>query len=274
MNSIFISGAAAGIGKATALAFLKQGWLVGAYDINSDALSQLQQDCGGFCGDDALALNPNQGRGRLIVGPLDVTSEKSWHVALADFTQHTGGQLNMLFNNAGVLCSGDFSETPLHAHQRLLAINVQGVLQGCYLARPYLAAAAKAAPGCARVINMSSASAIYGQPALASYAASKFAVRGLTEALELEWKPLGIQVMDIMPLFVKTDMVTGMQASSMTRLGVRLSADDIAEMVLRLSRYRGHRVHWPVGKQAWMMFNLSQFTPSWLTRLSNKWITR
>lgn len=274
MNSIFISGAAAGIGRATALAFLKQGWLVGAYDINSEALSQLQRDIRDASGAAPANTEYPHDLDRLIVGSLDVTNETSWREALADFAQHTNGQLNLLFNNAGVLCSGDFTNTPLRTHQRLFAINVQGVMQGCYLAQPYLAAAAQASPGHARVINMSSASAIYGQPSLASYAASKFAVRGLTEALELEWEPLGIQVMDIMPLFVRTDMVTNMQANSITRLGVRLNADDIAAMVLRLSQYRGNRVHWPVGRQARLMCTLSQFTPNWLARLSNRWITR
>lgn len=260
MNSIFISGAAAGIGKATALKFLQQGWRVGAYDIDASALSQL-----------AVQANAEQ---RLITGILDVTSASSWQQALTDFTQHTEGQLNLLFNNAGLLCSGAFTDIPLEVQQRLLDVNVQGVMLGCYLAQPYLHAAAQAQPYNARVINMSSASAIYGQPSLATYATSKFAVRGLTEALELEWQPLGIQVMDIMPLFVNTSMVTDMQANSIARLGVRLNAEHVADTVFKLSHYRGRRVHWPVGRQATMMLMLSQFSPSWLTRLSNKWIAR
>ena len=262
MNSIFISGAAAGIGKATALKFLQQGWRVGAYDIDASALSQLAAQVDANCAQ------------QLITGTLDVTCASSWQIALADFTQHTSGQLNLLFNNAGILCSGSFKDIPLDVQQRLLNVNVQGVMLGCYLAQPFLQAAAQARPHNARVINMSSASAIYGQPSLAAYAASKFAVRGLTEALDLEWQALGIQVMDIMPLFVNTTMVTDMQANSIRRLGVRLNATQIADTVFKLSQYHGRRVHWPVGRQASLMLALSQFSPAWLTRLSNNWIAR
>ncbi|MCP6059511.1 SDR family NAD(P)-dependent oxidoreductase, partial [Klebsiella pneumoniae] len=88
-------------------------------------------------------------------------------------------------------------------HARILAINVQGVVQMTHAAFPYL----KATPG-AQVINMGSASGVYGTPHMASYSASKFAVRGFTEALELEWRRHGIRVGDLMPPFVRTPMVS------------------------------------------------------------------
>lgn len=255
-QSIFITGAAAGIGKATALRFLAGGWRVGAYDIQRDALESL-----------ANAAH-SMGCGHLLVtGQLDVTNNESWQIALAHFAEHTGGTITVLFNNAGVLVSGEFVEQSLEAQQQLLNVNTQGVMAGCYLARPYLTKGS-------RVINMSSASAIYGQPALAAYSASKFAVRALTEALSLEWQPHGIQVMDVMPLFVQTDMVTGMKAASVRRLGVRLTPADIAVTVWRLAHYRGNRVHFAVGLQTKLMLLASKLSPNWLLRLSNKWIAR
>lgn len=259
--SILISGAAAGIGKATALKFLAEGWRVGAYDIDRDGLTALA---------DELA---DDQRMRLVTGVLNVTDNDNWQQALDDYTSHSGGSLNLLFNNAGILCSGPLADGGLEAQQKLVDVNVRGLLAGCYLALPYLQNAATSDHG-ARVINMSSASAIYGQPALAVYSASKFAVRGITEALDLEWAGYGVKVMDVMPLFVRTQMVTDMNAGSIKRLGVRLTPEDIAATVYRMAHYRGSRVHWPVGLQTKLMMGASKLSPNWLTRLTNRWITR
>lgn len=259
--SIFISGAAAGIGKATALKFLAEGWCVGAYDVDREGLAAL-----------ATELNEEQ-RTRLVTGELDVTNNESWQQALTDFTSHTDGALNVLFNNAGILCSGSFVDNTLESQQKLIEVNVQGVLAGSYLALPYLKQAATSERG-ARVINMSSASAIYGQPSLAVYSTSKFAVRGITEALDLEWAPHGVKVMDVMPLFVRTKLVTDMNAGSIKRLGVHLTPEDIAATVYNMAHYRGSRVHWPVGLQTKLMLGASKLSPNWLTRLTNRWLTR
>ena len=76
-----------------------------------------------------------------------------------------------------------------------------GVILGIQTCLPLL----ERARGC--IVNMSSASAIYGQPELAVYSASKFAVRALTEALDIELRPEGVRVADIMPGYVDTPMV-------------------------------------------------------------------
>lgn len=260
-SSILISGAAAGIGKATAQKFLAEGWRVGAYDIDRDGLTALRNE-----------IAEGQ-RMRLVTGVLDVTDNDSWQQALDDFTSHTGGALNLLFNNAGILCSGPLIDTTLDMQQKLVDVNVRGLLAGCYLALPSLQQAATSQQG-ARVINMSSASAIYGQPELAVYSASKFAVRGLTEALDLEWAGYGVKVMDVMPLFVRTQMVKDMSVASIKRLGVRLSPEDIAATVFKMAHYQGNRVHWPVGLQTKLMIGASKLSPNWLTRLTNRWLTR
>lgn len=255
-KAIFISGAGAGIGRATALKFLAEGWRVGAFDINIEALDNLREVA--------------QAGERLVTGVLDVTDAASWQQALASFAGDSG--IDLLFNNAGILYSGAFETISLEAQQRMLRVNVEGVLAGSYAALPYLVRAG--AQGVARVINMSSASAIYGQPSLASYSASKFAVRALTEALSIEWEAKNIQVMDIMPLFVQTSMVTDMDAGSIKCLGVRLTAEDIANTAFRMAHYRGNKVHWPVGWQTKLLALGAKVSPSWLTRFSNKHIGR
>lgn len=77
-------------------------------------------------------------------------------------------------------------------------------------------------------------------------------MRGLTEALNVEWQADGIRVVDVMLLFVRTAMVEGMDAVSIRKLGVHPRPEDVARVVLRAAEYRGGpgRVHWPVGRLA------------------------
>lgn len=253
-RSIFISGAAQGIGRATAVLFHQRGWRVAAADIDEAGLAELHRQLG---------------HERLHCYSLDVSELSQWQAALADFANHSEDHLDMLFNNAGILFSGPFAEISAEQHQRLFAVNVQGVSNGCHAAFRYL----NNAPA-ARVVNMSSASAIYGQPQLASYSASKFAVHGLSEALSLEWQAHDIQVMALAPLFVGTSMVDGMQSKAIDRMGVRLQASDIAEVVWRCAHHRGNRVHWRIGWQTKLAHILSKLSPAWLNRWVNSRLNR
>ncbi len=241
---ILISGAGAGIGRAAADAFVRAGWFVGAYDIDVAAVSDWARSVGAD---------------RACAGPLDVVDPEQWRDAIADFQSRAGG-IDVLVNNAGVLVDGAFSELDLAAQRRVIDINVIGVMNGCYAAREALAASG------GRVINMSSASAFFGQPSLAVYSASKFAVRGLTEALSLEWASAGISVCDIMPLFVKTAMVAGMRDVPATRrLGVRLTPEDVAAVILAAAQTRRPKLHYCVGWQSRTLKQMLRFSPDWLT---------
>jgi NAD(P)-dependent dehydrogenase (short-subunit alcohol dehydrogenase family) len=104
--------------------------------------------------------------------------------------------------------------------------------------------------------------------------ASKFAVRGLTEALELEWREHGIRVGDLMPPFVDTPMVRNQarRPPVMRRLGVRLQAEQIAESAWQQAQRS--MVHRPVGLQFGVLFNLGQVAPGWVNRLLMGWLSR
>lgn len=252
MNNMLISGAASGIGAATARLFHARGWRVGLLDVDEGALAALAAELGGAW-----------------YAPLDVVDAAAVQAAVAEFCTQGGGQLRLLFNAAGILRTGAFVDIELEQHTRLVQINVLGVLNLCHAAFAYL----KATPG-AQVINMGSASALYGVPQLASYSASKFAVRGLTEALELEWREYGIRVGDLMPPFVDTPMVRSQaqRPAVMLRLGVRLEAEQIAAAAWKQAH--ASAVHRPVGLQFGVLFNLGQITPGWINRLLMAWLSR
>ena len=252
-RSVLITGAATGIGRAAARLFCGHGWFVGLADIDHAGSVVLADELGAS---NALALR------------LDVTNQDEWRDALANFFARCG-RLDALVNNAGILISGPFDANSLSRHHALVEVNIKGMLNGCYLAKPYLAKTTGS-----RIINLSSASAVYGQASLATYSATKFAIRGLTEALNIEWQEDGIRVMDIMPLFVQTGMITDMNAPSIGRLGAHLKTEDVAKSIWAAATYQGRygKVHWPVGFMTRIFFRLSGLGPYRLSRLIARWI--
>ncbi|MFT3659897.1 MAG: SDR family oxidoreductase [Gordonia sp. (in: high G+C Gram-positive bacteria)] len=256
MPSIFISGGAAGIGLATAKRFAQDGWTVGIYDVSDEALAAVKAEHPEF-----------------ITGKLDVRDPQQWADALADFTTHTGGTLDVLDNNAGILIAGDVVDITPEAIKAQIDIDALGVALGAQAAHPYL----KATPG-AHLVNIASASAIYGQPGIAVYSATKFFVGGFTEALELEWQSDDIRVVSIWPLWAKTALADN-DAKSTQTLGVRLTADDVAEKVWesvhpnKIDRLTG-RTSYSVGVQTTVLNNAAKFVPNSVSRLINKVVSQ
>ncbi|BBY59911.1 SDR family oxidoreductase [Mycolicibacterium sarraceniae] len=258
MNSpaVFITGAAAGIGRATALTFARHGYRVGAYDIDLAGLAALHSEITGRGGE-------------VTTGELDVTDAAAWSARLAEFAG-AAGELDILVNKAGVLTAGAFQDIPLPAQRQMIDINFTGALTGLPAAFPYLRDTAHA-----QAVNMCSASALYGQPELATYSATKFALRALTEALELRWRRYDIRVLAMWPLFVKTAMTDGVETGSTKSLGVNLSADDVATAVYSATHRHNRlpKVHYPVGRQTRVLATMGQVSPNWAQRLLTKMLT-
>ena len=210
MKSIFVTGAASGIGRATALLFGRRGYAVGCYDIDVDGARKVAESL------------PSASHGR-----IDVSNEESWVAAVSDF-ESAYARMDVLFNCAGILRMGRFEDVSPAECRKQLDVNVMGVVLGVQKSLPLLERT-----GHACIVNMSSASATYGQPELAVYSATKFAVRALTEALDIELRPRGVRVSDVMPSYVDTPMVHTQTHRSKTldRFGVKLTADDVAEVV-------------------------------------------
>jgi len=247
--ALFVTGGASGIGRACAELFARRGWFVGIYDVDVQGAADV-----------AATL----GEDNAISGQLDVTDAMAWSAALARFWERSGQRLDLLLNNAGILTTGPFGNVALGRHEAMLRVNLLGMINGCHSAQRYL----RLTPG-SHVINMASATAIYGQPELVTYSATKFAVRGFTEGLDLEWSPLGIRVSDIWPSFVKTSMASDFNHIASARsLGIRLGPEDVASTVWRCATTRPwiHKTHWTVGSQAWLLALATRFAPSALSR--------
>jgi NAD(P)-dependent dehydrogenase (short-subunit alcohol dehydrogenase family) len=189
VKSVFITGAGSGMGREGAKLFHAKGWRVGAVDRNDDGLATLSQDLGGD---------------RLWTRAVDVTDKGALEGALADFCGgNAGGGLDMMWNNAGIGESGWFEDVPYEAAMRVVEVNFKAVLTGAYVALPYL----KKTPG-SLMFSTSSSSGTYGMPRLAVYSSTKHAVKGLTEALSVEWDRHGVRVADVLPGLIDTAILT------------------------------------------------------------------
>jgi NADP-dependent 3-hydroxy acid dehydrogenase YdfG len=256
-KSVFITGAAAGIGRATALTFARKGFTVGGFDIDEVELKTLADEI-------------EQLGGQAVVGHLDVTDPDETARRVGEFAKAAGGRLDVMINNAGILRAGRFEEMDIGGHLKEIDINAKGVVNGLYAAFPYLRSTPNAV-----VVNLASASAIYGQSELATYSATKFFVRGITEALDLEWNRYGIRVIAMWPLYVQTAMLENVKTGTTESLGIRLTAQDVADAIVAATepsklRRAIHQVHFPVGSQTKLLAAGSHFSPGWLTRLVNK----
>lgn len=226
-QAIFITGAASGIGRETALLFASRGWRVGAVDADEAGLEGLAGEIGD---------------GRCLTGRLDVRDFTAYQERVTAFGNWTGGRMDALFNCAGIMRMGPFHQVPIEEHVRTVQVNIIGVMQGIHAAFPLLEATRGS-----HIVSMGSASGIYGVPDLATYSASKFFVRGLTEALNIEFERHGITVTDLMPLYVDTPMVRTQEyrAGSLQTFGARLVPRQIAEIVWKA--VHGKKVHWRPG---------------------------
>lgn len=257
--TILITGASKGIGLATAKRLAKKGHRLALFDIDTDSLTTISKD------KTFAKLNKKHA---LITGTMDVTNPNDWDNALAT-TLQSFGNIHVLINNAGVIVSGDLPDTKLTQQLSLIDINCKGVMIGCHKVGKLL----QTSPSpYSKIINLSSASAIYGQPEIAPYSASKFFVRGLTEALNLEYEPKGIKVIDVMPLWVKTDLTDGITVTSIDRLGLQLTADDVAKKLAQLSTIPNqdiNKVHYPIGLTSHLLYQLADIIPSPMVRVIN-----
>jgi len=205
-----ITGAARGIGRATAEAFLRQGMRVAIGDVDVAAAQRTASELG----DRAVAL------------ALDVTERESFARFLDDAEEQLG-PLDVLVNNAGIMPLGRFVDEDDLTARRMIDINLHGVILGMKLA---LARMVPRDSG--HVVNISSQAGKFGAPGGATYSATKHAVVGLSEAVRGELRLMGahVDVSYVMPFVVNTELGSGLgQARGLSSLEPSEVADAIVD---------------------------------------------
>jgi NAD(P)-dependent dehydrogenase (short-subunit alcohol dehydrogenase family) len=188
---VAITGGARGIGRATARALIAEGARVAIGDIDAPLAQRTAEELGSG----TLGL------------PLDVTDRSSFDTFLTEVERGLG-PLDVLINNAGIMPVGPFvSETDVTA-QRIIDINVHGVIIGSKLALERFYPRNRG-----HLVNVASVAGKLGFPGGATYSASKHAVVGLSEAIRGELRGTGIDITIVMPVVVNTELGSGLQRS-------------------------------------------------------------
>lgn len=188
-KTVVITGAASGIGRATALAFAREGAFVVAADLSTAALQPVAEEISAL-GAECMPY------------PVDVADEAAMREFAAAVKAQRGAP-HVLINNAGIGYLGLFLQSDLQHWRRILDVNVMGVVHGCYFFLPMMIEAT----GPRNVINVSSSAGNFPSPSMSAYAASKGAVSIWTESLKMELAGTNVHVTTLCPGVINTPIV-------------------------------------------------------------------
>ena len=212
-----ISGGARGQGEAEARRFVAEGAKV----VIGDILEAEGKAVADSLGDAALFVR------------LDVTEEESWAAAVAA-AEERYGPVTVLVNNAGILSFGPVDRIVRAEYERILQVNLVGVLLGMQAVTRGMAKA-----GGGAIVNISSTSGLQGLPYVGAYGSSKWAVRGLTKSAAIDLGRKGIRVNSVHPGGIDTPMIAGTSGEApyykrlpVARMG---TSDEVANVVLFLA---------------------------------------
>lgn len=211
-KTVVITGAARGIGHATAKALLARGARVVIGDRDVDALEK--------------AVTGMSNLGSVSGHPLDVTDRESFAAFLDKARADGDGHIDVLINNAGVMPVGTFLEQSQQAIRSAIEVNFYGVLNGCQLVLPEMV---KRRSG--HIVNIASLAGMVAVPGQVVYAGTKFAVVGLSTALADEVAPHGVNVTAVLPTFTNTELIAGTKPSAAQK---PVEPEDIAAAVVKV----------------------------------------
>jgi short-subunit dehydrogenase len=253
---VVITGAASGIGRALAVRLAREAISgIAISDVNAEGLAETEK----------LIVNPNLKATAHLVNVADEAEMR----AFAEKVAKAHGRVTHVINNAGVALGGSVKEVSLEDMRWLMNINFWGTVYGTKLFLPYLEKEKSA-----HIINFSSLFGIIAPPGQTTYAASKFAVRGFTEALRHELEGTNIAVSVVHPGGVKTNIANNAKIGegvTMTAKELearkqkfnqnlsRTSPDQAAEIIVKGIKARSHRILF--GADARLLSIIARFFP-------------
>ena len=185
-KSVLVTGAAAGIGRALALEFCKQGARVYAADIQMEKLQALAEAA--------------EGGGSITTLSLNVTDPAQYASAFEQMQQDCDS-LDYVINNAGIVVGGDFRETSLQEIEKITQVNYWGAMHGTKQAYDIMTR-----QGSGHIINVASPAGVLPVPLSTAYCATKHAVVGLSHSLRAEGALYGVKVSVVLPGMVKSEL--------------------------------------------------------------------
>ena len=209
---VAITGAARGIGRATAAALVREGARVAIGDVDAKVAERTAAELGGGC----------------IAIPLDVTDRDSFSGFL-DRVERELGPLDVMINNAGILHLGPFVDEDEARQVRQIDINLHGPITGTKLALQRMGTR-----GGGHIVNVASSAGKVSPPGIATYAATKHGVVGFTESARAEHRGSGIEFSIVMPGVVKTEMIAGYESG---RGVTEVEPEDVAEAIVEVLRF-------------------------------------
>jgi NAD(P)-dependent dehydrogenase (short-subunit alcohol dehydrogenase family) len=186
---VVITGAASGIGRATARAFAREGARLHLVDIRAEPLEETAREI--------------RELGRPVTTHVASCADAEAMEELARVVFDAEGRVDILHNNAGVVGGGPFEQTTLDDTRWVINTNLMGVVHGVHAFLPRMIAAGRGG----HVINTASMAGLIGLPQVSAYCASKFGVVGLTEALAAELAAHHIGVTLVCPGMVRTNLL-------------------------------------------------------------------
>ena len=233
-----VTGAGSGIGRALALELARRGARLALSDVNEVGVAE------------TASAAEKLGCSDVIHGRLDV-SDRAAFLAYSDEVAGHFGVVNQVYNNAGIAYSKTILESDLEDYDRVLGVNLFGVIHGTKAFLPHLIAS-----GDGHVINVSSLNGIMAQPEMSHYCTTKFGVRGFTETLRMEMlvSKAPVQVSVVHPGGVATSIASNASKHELERKGGG-TAEDQQFAAVREKVYNKKLLKLPAAKAAEIVVN-------------------
>ncbi len=244
-----VTGAGSGIGHGLSHALASRGVTVVACDINPERIEATQKEI-------------EAAGGKAVGVTLDVTDADAVAAVVRD-THERHGRIDYIFNNAGIAVGGEVRDVELEDWQKVLKVNLDGVVHGVVAAYPVMVD-----QGFGHIINTASIEGLAPFPSTVSYVASKHAVVGLSTSLRVEGADLGVKVSAVCPGYIKTRIFEDSKFVGMdvqdeidnVPAWLGITPDECAKRILR--GVERNKAIIPITGMAWVLWVLMRVSPN------------